>query len=505
MLTAEEIKSLAHSGEGYNVDFNVKVPSKMKEVTSEVCAFANSEGGYLIFGIDNYGKIIGVNIDNNTRSKIQDAVRDISPVIQVNLYPVEVDGKKVWVLDVPSGKDKPYVISGVIYVREGANAQKLTTAEEIRSFFQTSNRIYFDAVPCSRFDVNRDFDEANFNHFRHESNITGDVSTNQILNNLQVFNESGIIKNGGVLFFGKEPEKIFPHAVIHCVLFKGTTKVHIIDDKYYGGSLYNQYKQAEAWIIDKLKVSYIMEGMGARKEVWEIPLPVFKEAIINSVSHRDYYEQGAVTMVEIYDDRVEISNPGGLLPAVQKEFGTRSMSRNPLLFGLFTRMSLVEQVASGIPRMRDAMKDAGLPEPTFIADGGFFTVAFKRPKKDDIINGIIKPSDGTIKSDDGTINLDDGTINLDDGTINFDDGTINLNDGTINLDDGTINDIINADIPIEEMIFKLISFKEGLSARDISKLTNKSLRTIMRHIDILKKEDKIEFKGALKNGGYHVK
>jgi ATP-dependent DNA helicase RecG len=459
MLTSEEIKSLSHSGEGYNVDFNIRVPSKMKEVTSEVCAFANSEGGYLIFGIDNSGKIFGIDIDNNTRSKIQDAVRDISPAIQVNLYPVEVDDKKVWVLDIPSGKDKPYVISGAIYVREGANSQKLTTAEEIRSFFQTSNRIYFDAVPCLRFDISKDLDEVNFAHFRHESNITGNVSTNQILNNLQVFDELGIIKNGGILFFGKEPEKIFPHAVVHCVLFKGITKVHIIDDKYYGGSLYNQYKQAEAWIMDKLKVSYIMERMEPRKEVWEIPLPVFKEAIINALSHRDYYEQGAVTMVEIYEDRVEISNPGGLLPAVQKEFGTRSMSRNPLIFGLFTRMSLVEQVASGIPRMRDEMKEAGLPEPAFIADGGFFTVEFKRPKKDDdIVNDTVKPENDTVK-----------LRNL------------------------------------ENIILENIRKKEGLSAPDIAKIVSKSIITVKRHLGVLKKADKIEFRGAPKTGGYYLK
>jgi ATP-dependent DNA helicase RecG len=54
--------------------------------------------------------------------------------------------------------------------------------------------------------------------------------------------------------------------------------------------VYNQYRQAEAWIKDKLKVSYIMEGMDPRKEIWEIPLPVFKEAIINAIFHRDYYE-----------------------------------------------------------------------------------------------------------------------------------------------------------------------------------------------------------------------
>lgn len=473
MLTAEEIKSLAKSGEGYNVDFNVRIPSKIREITTEICAFANSEGGYLLLGIDNHGKIHGLEIDNNTRSKIQDGIRDISPNIQIPMYPVDVDGKTVWVLDVPSGKNKPYVISGAIYLREGANSQKLTTAEEIRSFFQTSNRIYFDTIPCSRFDMNRDLDEDNFNHFRHESNITGNVTTNQILNNLQVFDESGVAKNGGVLFFGKEPERIFPHAVIHCVLFKGTTKVNIIDDKFYGGTLYNQYKQAEAWIKDKLKVSYIMEGMGPRKEIWEIPLPVFKESIINALSHRDYYEQGAVTMVEIYDDRVEISNPGGLLPAVRKEFGTRSMSRNPLIFGLFTRMNLVEQVASGIPRMRDEMKEAGLPEPVFTADGGFFTVTFQRSKNDDTINDPINSENDTIK----------------------------LGNDPINSENDPINDPIN----LYGIIFRIIRDKEGISAPEISKLIGKSLKTTKRYIAKLKEAGRIEFRGALKNGGYYLK
>lgn len=363
-----------------------------------------------------------------------------------------VDDKKVWVLDVPSGKDKPYVLSGTIYVREGANSQKLITAEEIRSFFQTSNRIYFDAVPCSRFDVNKELDEDNFQYFRHESNLSGNISTYQVLNNLQVFDDSGTIKNGGVLFFGKEPEKIFPHAVIHCVLFKGTTKVHIIDDKYYGGTLYNQYRQAEAWIKDKLKVSYIIEDMGPRKEIWEIPLAVFKEAIINALSHRDYYEQGAVTVVEIYDDRVVISNPGELLLAVKKEFGTRSMSRNPLIFGLFTRMNLVEQVASGIPRMRNEMNEAGLPEPAFTTDGGFFSVEFQRPD-------------------------DSGTVN----------GTVKLK---------AIN---------EEIVFELIKSEEGLSAPEIAERVGKSLRTTKRYLNALKKSNKIEFRGAPKTGGYYLK
>jgi ATP-dependent DNA helicase RecG len=185
------------------------------------------------------------------------------------------------------------------------------------------------------------------------------------------------VKRGGVLFFGKHPEKYFFQAVTRCVRFKGTDKVHIIDDKIYGGTVYQQYKQATEWLKDKMQVAYIMEGTGPRKEVWEIPLEVFKEAIINALSHRDYYEKGAKIMVEVYDDRVEICNPGGLLPAVANSFGTKSMSRNPLIFGLFTRMNLVEQVGSGIPRMRNLMLAASLPEPVYNKEG-FFTIKFLR-------------------------------------------------------------------------------------------------------------------------------
>lgn len=72
----------------------------------------------------------------------------------------------------------------------------------------------------------------------------------------------------------------------------------------------------------------------------------------------------------------------GLLPIVAKDFGHKSMTRNPLIFGLFTRMHLVEKVASGIPRMQEAMKEANLPEPEFHTDG-MFTVAFKRVQKNE--------------------------------------------------------------------------------------------------------------------------
>jgi len=133
------------------------------------------------------------------------------------------------------------------------------------------------------------------------------------------------------------------------------------------------------WLRGKINIAYDIEGQGGgpRKEIWEIPETVFKEAIINSLSHRDYYEKGAVTTVEVFDDRIEISNPGGLLTAIMHEFGKRSMSRNPLVFGLFDRMHLVEKIGSGVPRMKELMEANGLTAPEYRLEG-MFTIALRR-------------------------------------------------------------------------------------------------------------------------------
>ena len=331
----------------------------------------------MLIGVDDNGQIIGTGLENDKRSAIQGSISEISPALHCDMYAVNIEDKTVWVIDVPSGKDKPYIFSGSIFVREGANSQKLRTVEEMRSFFQECNKIFFDAIPCSWFNIYTDADEQAIKDFRTEAKLSPSTANKQIFENLELFTDKGVAKNGAAMFFGKQPERKFPHAVTRCVLFKGTTKVYIIDDKTFGGPLYQQYLQAMAWLESKLQVAYKIEGAGPREEIWEIPLTVFKEAIINALSHRDYYEQGATITIEMFDDRVEVSNPGGLLPIVAKDFGHKSMTRNPLIFGLFTRMHLVEKIASGIPRMQEAMKEANLPEPEFHTDG-MVTVIFKR-------------------------------------------------------------------------------------------------------------------------------
>ena len=381
MLELENIKALIASGEGFNLEFKQSIPSKAKEITEEVCAFANASGGVLILGVDDNNAIIGVSFDNTKRSKIQDALNQISPNLSCNIYTVKIDDKELVIIEVPSGENKPYVLSGAIYVRQGPNSQKLTTVEEMRDFFQQADKIYFDEAPCKEFDYEKNISKENLLEFRTLSGLSKSIANQQIFENLRLFTKDGYFKNGAVLFFANNPEYFFEKAVIRCVAFTGNDKRFIEDDKIISGPLYQQYKQSIVWLKRKLNLSYDIEGAGSqpRKEILEIPETVLKEAIINALAHRDYYEKGGRITIEVFDDRVEISNPGGLVSGIPKnEFGKRSLSRNPLIFGLFERIRMVEQIGSGIHRMRDLMSEANLALPVFNTEG-VFTVSLKRP------------------------------------------------------------------------------------------------------------------------------
>lgn len=185
------------------------------------------------------------------------------------------------------------------------------------------------------------------------------------------------ITNAGALFFGKNIETYIRHSFITCVLFKGTTKTKILDRKDFKSDLLSNYENAFRFLQQHLKIEYLIEGGGPRKEIPEIPLEVLREALVNAIVHRDYFEEGAGILVEIYDDSVEITNPGRLLFDSSK-FGKLSVARNPILFDAFHRLGITEKIGSGISRMRQAMAARNI-EVEFDT-GDFFIVTLARPE-----------------------------------------------------------------------------------------------------------------------------
>jgi ATP-dependent DNA helicase RecG len=108
------------------------------------------------------------------------------------------------------------------------------------------------------------------------------------------------------------------------------------------------------------------------------PFEALREAIANAIIHRDYSMRGTSLMVKVYDDRVEIINPGVFPGAKKSDFGKISIRRNERIADIFFRMDKVERAGTGIRRMKEAMAAAGLPSPR-LSQTGFYTIIFKRP------------------------------------------------------------------------------------------------------------------------------
>lgn len=377
MIDEKKALELIAQGEGQYVEFKESVPSKVRELSEEVCAFSNATGGFVFIGVNNKSEFVkGFTIDNTKRSSIQDSLDAIQPSVSCEFYPLTVQGHDIWVIEVQEGDNKPYVASGSIFVRRGANSQKLRAPAEMRQLFDDAGALHFDEALNKWFRMNEVSEQA-VREFKEKAGITSPSPVPELIRNLELLGPKGEMTNVVPMFFSEECGKRIPQAVVRCVLFKGTNKVHIIDSKTVGGPLLSQYNETTKWLKQRLAVEYIMDGFNPRIEKWEIPLDAIKEALTNSICHRDYYDTAANIMVELYDDRLEISNPGGLLPIVARNFGHISKSRNPKVFELFTRMDLVEKVGSGIPRMADLMKEAGLPAPEYRTEGFFTTVLYK--------------------------------------------------------------------------------------------------------------------------------
>ncbi|MCM8788113.1 MAG: winged helix-turn-helix transcriptional regulator [Candidatus Omnitrophica bacterium] len=183
------------------------------------------------------------------------------------------------------------------------------------------------------------------------------------------------LNNACILMFSKEPQNFFRQNFISCILYKGKDKNKILDRKDFYDDLLSLYYNALTFIKSHLNLEYIIENAGPRKEIYEIPEESFREALLNAIIHGDYYDDRFGIFVEIFDNKVQITNKGPLL-FDKKYFGKISLPRNPLLFDLFYRLGLIEKVGSGIIRIQNACRNKKIR--VVFDTGNFFIVTFYR-------------------------------------------------------------------------------------------------------------------------------
>jgi ATP-dependent DNA helicase RecG len=188
--------------------------------------------------------------------------------------------------------------------------------------------------------------------------------------------------NAAILLFGRDPQRFLPSAEVRCMHFHGTEVQRPVPFyRVFKGTLFEQVSLAADFVLSKLNRSVGTRAVTNQAPVrYEIPPDVIREAIVNAIAHRDYTSPGAV-QVSVFADRVEVWNPGTLLPPLTPESLRRphgSIARNPRICEALFLARYIEKFGTGTLMMiRESLAHA-LPEPDFAQRGGEFTIAVWR-------------------------------------------------------------------------------------------------------------------------------
>ncbi len=408
-MLEKDFDLILKTGESFFIEFKENVN---KDLIKEIVAFSNSQGGKIIIGVKDNGEIKGIEITNKLKSKIVDMARNCEPPIEVKLHTYK---KNILIIDVPEGNKKPYLCSQGFFIRNGPNSQKLSR-DEIFSFAYTEGKVTFDEQINKEFVYPDDFDKQKFRDYLKEARLTNIIDVKSLLINLGVAKKVKnkiLLNNAGVLFFAKNPSKFFMSSKIICAEYQTNDKVKILDRKIYDDGILENIKQAINFVKRRIKIEFEIKT-ARRKEIPQYPEEAYREAIVNAIMHRDYFDKSSDVMIEVFRNKIIVFNPGGIVKWLKpEEFGTISKTRNPIIASLLSKTIFVEKMGTGINRMKKSMKISNLPPPEFkFYEHSFYTNLFDKTKLEISEKDLGKDLEKDLEKDLGRLNKNQKKIIL---------------------------------------------------------------------------------------------
>ena len=372
---------LDHYIEASHVDYKERLEEKKpRSWLKSVSAFANTEGGHLIFGVKNEPReVVGLENPQAVVSRLTELIKvRIDPTPRYRVREVEIEGKSCVDLEVQNGPAYPYYYafdgSHTAYVRHGDQSEEATSRELNELILQGMNQT-FDALPSSYRvgDVSFTLLAATFKNLKKE-----DFDLEKDLPSAGLVTDDGQITNGGLLLCD---QGVLKQSRIFCTRWKGNYKGSIeedaLDDKeFQGASLITLLQNAEDFVRNNSKNPWSIRGM-TREERSDYPYKAVREVLVNALIHRNYQILGSEIHVEVFDDRLEITSPGGMMNGRRvQDMDIRhipSMRRNQVISDVFSRLGFMERRGSGIDRILNSYVEVA-QKPTFYSDSDFFIV-----------------------------------------------------------------------------------------------------------------------------------
>ena len=348
-------------GEATTYDKKEKIErNKPKSWLKSVSAFANGEGGTLIFGISDDNEIIGLTNAEEDAEFISEAIKTkLDPIPTIDLKFKELNGKKLIFLYVNEGQETPYYYIGdkqrLAYIRIG-NESVVADRIQLKQLVMKGSGRTYDSLPSSYKFENMAFTKLKSVHYKRLQRSFEDSE----FVSWGILDEAGKLTNAGALLADDSPMR---QSRIFCTRWNGLTMTNglgeAIDDIELEGSVIGQLQDAVTFIRNNSHKRWWKEN-DHREELPDYPERAVTETVANAIIHRDYMQMGSEIHVDMYDDRLEIYSPGGMMDGklIQQlnPLTVPSKRRNPLLADFFSRLGLMERRGSGMRKIIDAYK-----------------------------------------------------------------------------------------------------------------------------------------------------
>ena len=391
-MTIEEIKTIIARDENRVLELK-KTTGELVKGMQTLCAFLNSDGGWLFFGITPKLEVLGQNVTDSTQREIAHEMTKIEPAISLPIQIIDIPERPGFSVigihsDAAKFGDAPYTYDGRPYYKVES-----TTVLMPRSMFEerlrrsNPSRFAWESQTPDNLLI-EDLDESRIKGAVAYGVEKGRMPASAVTENtwalLDKFAmiENGKIKNAAAALFIKRPTA-YPQFLIRLARFRGVEKKEFIDNMRVKGNFFELLDAGMAFLFKHLSQSGVIKGL-RREEQLEIPIEALREALTNALCHRLLDSPSGSVGISIFDDRVEIENTGHLPNELTTEtikLPHRSYPQNPIIADALYMTAFLESWGTGVSRMVDACKAVGLPEPEYGTDGAFVWITFKRPSR----------------------------------------------------------------------------------------------------------------------------
>lgn len=406
-MTIAELLEIMKNGENSGVEFKLDTIDN-RSLARELVAFSNFEGGHVLLGVEDDGQIVGItrtNLEEWVMTACRDKIRpELIPYFEIvkDVAP----GKDVAIVRVNRGWSVHHIWHDnhrTYYIRVGTQSRE-ASQEELERLFQQGGLFRPEIRPVSGSGMD-DLDRRRlvdyFQRIREQAvpPPTDDNGWRKLLLNTEILSDEGGTTPatiGGILLFGKNPNKFLPQAGIDAAAYPGTEKDYAARERLSlrgpiapllgtEGLVENGLvEQAVAFARRNMTVTATLENDTRRVERYDYPLEVIREIVVNAIAHRDYLLSATNIELSIYADRLEVISPGRLPNGITPErmrAGCRA-ARNQLIKDVMRDYGYLEHMGMGIPRkVMKGMREHNGTEPDLIEEGELFILRLWKEKR----------------------------------------------------------------------------------------------------------------------------